>query len=50
MLKSALSPGPYTFGRRSTTAGNNTVVFNDGAAGVYGGDFSSLAVGMRHNF
>ncbi|NYG31584.1 porin [Sphaerotilus montanus] len=24
--------------------------FNDGAAAVYGGDFSSLAVGVRHNF
>lgn len=24
--------------------------FNDGAAAVYGGDFSSLAVGLRHNF
>jgi len=24
--------------------------FNDGAAAAYGGDFSSLAVGLRHNF
>jgi predicted porin len=24
--------------------------FNDGAAAAYGGDFSSLAVGVRHNF
>ena len=23
---------------------------NDGAAALYGGDFSSFAVGMRHNF
>ncbi len=39
----------YKLSKRTKVYGYYTRL-NDGAVGVYGGDFSSLAVGVRHNF
>ena len=39
----------YKLSKRTKVYGFYTRL-DDGAAGVYGGDFSSLAFGMRHNF
>jgi predicted porin len=39
----------YNLSKRTKVYGFYTKL-NDGAAGVYGGDFNSFAVGMRHNF
>jgi predicted porin len=39
----------YKLSKRTKVYGFYTRL-NDGAAGVYGGDFSSLAMGIRHNF
>ena len=39
----------YNLSKRTKLYGFYTKV-NDSAAGVYGGDFSSIAVGVRHNF
>ena len=39
----------YNLSKRTKVYGFYTR-FNDGTAGLYGGDFSSLAAGVRHNF
>jgi len=39
----------YNLSKRTKVYGFYTR-FNDGAAALYGGDFNSLAVGVRHNF